>query len=103
MVTVVHGDDVTVAQRLLEEGHDGVATLVGELTGLVGGGGVVGQEGAELGEALGVEQPEVAVLELSDGFDLVEIHRAECTDGGHRRSVAAVLSFGCGAGRTLAS
>jgi hypothetical protein len=86
VVALVHGDDVAAAERLLEEGHDGPAALMGELARLVRRGGVVGQQFSELGEALGVEEAEIAVLQLTDGFDLVEIHVPECTDGRHEES-----------------
>jgi hypothetical protein len=67
---------VAVSGPVSEEGDDGVPTVVRELTGLVRGGSVVGQELAQLGESLGVEEPEVAVLQLTDGFDLFEVHSA---------------------------
>ena len=70
MVAVVLGHDAGVAQHRRQPRHDGRAALEHGLAVLVGGGGVLGEQRAELVELLEVERPEVGVLEPPDGLEL---------------------------------
>ena len=71
--------------------------------GLVRRGGVLGEQLSELGEALQVEQPEVGVLELTDGFDVGGFHGAPDTALDRACRVSGPLSTGASVPTALGS
>ena len=70
VMAVVLGHHAGVAQDRAEPGHDGRPPLEHGLAVLVGRGGVLGQERAEVVELLEVERPEVGVLQPAYGLEL---------------------------------